>query len=136
MPLFFNKFNPKKTPPRKAPLSAVHSGLSTKRAQEELGLHIGEIKLRLGGIESVFEDGEWISESSSGQAVSSKSVSKLKQRTLTLEEENNMLRIKIEVLLDMLTEVTDESIRQRKELDELRNFVRGSRNKEKGRRDA
>jgi hypothetical protein len=60
MPIFFNKFNPKKTPPRKAPLSAVHSSLSSKRAQEELGLNIGEIKLRLGGVESVFEDGEWI----------------------------------------------------------------------------
>ncbi|KAG8221887.1 hypothetical protein J437_LFUL006705 [Ladona fulva] len=127
MPLFFNKFNPKKTPPRKAPLSAVHSGLSAKRAQEELGADIGEIKLKLGDIESVFEDGDWVYEAPDHQAASSKTVSKLKHRAQNLEEENNTLKIKIEVLLDMLTELTDESMRQRKEVEALRNFMKDSR---------
>lgn len=42
----------------------------------------------------------------SGGNVSGKEVQRLKKRNLQLEEENNLLRLKIEVLLDMVSEAT------------------------------
>lgn len=38
----------------------------------------------------------------SGSNVSTKEVQKLKKRNLQLEEENNLLKLKIELLLDMV----------------------------------
>lgn len=45
--------------------------------------------------------GHFVTES--GPNVSSKEMQKLKNRNLQLEEENNLLRLKIELLLDMVS---------------------------------
>lgn len=44
-----------------------------------------------------------MSTTESGSNVSGKEVQRLKKRNLQLEEENNLLRLKIEVLLDMVS---------------------------------
>ncbi|TSK14678.1 SH3 domain-binding protein 1 [Bagarius yarrelli] len=99
MPLFGNTFSPKKTPPRKsASLSNLHT-LDQSTREIELGLEYGAPVLNIGGQSLKFEDGQWITES--GPNVSSKEVQKLKKRNLQLEEENNLLKLKIELLLDM-----------------------------------
>jgi len=60
MPLFFNKFSPKKTPTRKASVFLANKNLSPKRIERELGPEVGPIRLRLGDQEAVFEAGSWI----------------------------------------------------------------------------
>lgn len=84
--------------------------------------------MNLGSQNFKFEDGQWISgmasynkqtdliqclfkecnevfmsTTESGGNVSGKEVQRLKKRNLQLEEENNLLRLKIEVLLDMVS---------------------------------
>lgn len=55
-------------------------------------------------IVSLFKEcNDCLSQSESGGNVSGKEVQRLKKRNLQLEEENNLLRLKIEVLLDMVS---------------------------------
>ncbi|XP_062859860.1 protein chibby homolog 1 isoform X1 [Trichomycterus rosablanca] len=119
MPLFGNIFSPKKTPPRKsASLSNLHT-LDRSTRELELGLEYGAPVMNIGGQSLKFEDGQWIIES--GGNVSSKELQKLKKRNLQLEEENNLLKLKIDLLFDMLSETTAESHLIQKELEEVKN---------------
>lgn len=49
---------------------------------------------------------------------------RLRRRNQQLEEENNLLRLKVDILLDMLSETTAESHLMEKELDELKSISR------------
>ncbi|CAL8283965.1 unnamed protein product [Merluccius merluccius] len=118
MPLFGNTFSPKKTPPRKsASLSNLHT-LDRSTREVELGLEYGLPVMNLGGQSLKFEEGQWVSES--GGAVSSKETQRLRKRNLQLEEENNLLKLKIDLLLDMLSETTAESHLMERELEEMK----------------
>ncbi|KAL7857209.1 hypothetical protein SRHO_G00161080 [Serrasalmus rhombeus] len=122
MPLFGNTFSPKKTPPRKsASLSNLHA-LDRSTREIELGLEYGAPVLNIGGQSLKFEDGQWVTDS--GGNTPSKEVQKLKKRNMQLEEENNLLKLKIELLLDMLTETTAESHLIQKELEDMKNHYK------------
>ena len=60
MPLFGNKFSPKKGVPRKSP-SLSNLNLDASERALEFGEDTGPIKLKLGQNEMVFENGLWIS---------------------------------------------------------------------------
>ncbi|KAJ3645177.1 hypothetical protein Zmor_022857 [Zophobas morio] len=114
MPLFGSKFSPKKAPVRK------NSGNIATEELEDLVLGQRSIQLRLGNQELVFDNGDWIPENGeSGTA--HKSNQKLRKKIQELQEENNMLRLKYTVMLNMLTQSTAESHLQEKELEKLRN---------------
>ncbi|KYN35540.1 Protein chibby like protein 1 [Trachymyrmex septentrionalis] len=116
MPLFFNKFSPKKTPTRKASVFLANKNLSPKRIEKELGPEVGPIRLRLGDQEAIFE-------AESGKVGGTfKENEKLKKEVRRLEEENNLLKLKFDVLLDMLTQTTAEVHSQKEELEKLKNF--------------
>lgn len=117
MPLFPNKFSPKKIPSRR--LDPESSRVVDPSNSLEFGPEIGPIKLRLGDQEAVFRDGQWIPETGpvSGKH---KENEKLRNSIQRLEDENNMLKLKNEILLDMLTQTTAESHLQLKELDKLK----------------
>ncbi|XP_008312955.1 protein chibby homolog 1 isoform X3 [Cynoglossus semilaevis] len=118
MPLFGNTFSPKKTPPRKsASLSSLHT-LDRSTREIELGLEYGPPALNIGGQSLKFEDGQWLSET--GGSTSNRELQRLKKRNLQLEEENNLLKLKIETLMDMLTETTVEYHMIEKELEDLK----------------
>ncbi|XP_029041801.1 beta catenin antagonist chibby [Osmia lignaria lignaria] len=119
MPLFSNKFSPKKTPTRKAGIFLANKDFSPKRIEKELGPNIGPIRLKLGEQETVFESGVWIPESGKIGGTY-KENEKLKKEMKRLEEENNLLKLKFEVLLDMLTQSTAEFNSQKEELDRLK----------------
>ncbi|CAH1795362.1 unnamed protein product [Owenia fusiformis] len=124
MPLFGgNKFSPKKTTPRKTPsLSNLH--LDSTQQQEEFGLDFGPIKVNLGGSEAVFEDGQWISDSSGGGG---RDIIKMKKQNQQLIEENNLLKLKMDILLDMLAEATAETHLKETEIDQLKDLARRKR---------
>uniref|UniRef100_A0A1A8GUU7 Chibby homolog 1 n=1 Tax=Nothobranchius korthausae TaxID=1143690 RepID=A0A1A8GUU7_9TELE len=118
MPLFGNTFSPKKTPPRKsASLSSLHT-LDRSTRELELGLEYGPPTMNIAGQSWKFEDGQWITES--GGNVSNRELQQLKKRNGQLEEENNLLRLKIEILLDMLTETTVENHLMEKKVEDMK----------------
>ena len=101
----------KPTPRRSASLSALNSLDETLYSQTDMPIdYDGEIKLALGTHELVFRGGQWVREreedntSSIGRAgsISSQAYSKLEQQNQKLQEENNLLRYKMEALLDMM----------------------------------
>ena len=59
MPLFGNKFSPKKGLPRKS-TSMSNLNLDASERREEFGLDYGPIKLKLGPNEITFDNGQWI----------------------------------------------------------------------------
>uniref|UniRef100_A0A4W6BJ22 Chibby 1, beta catenin antagonist n=1 Tax=Lates calcarifer TaxID=8187 RepID=A0A4W6BJ22_LATCA len=125
MPLFGNTFSPKKTPPRKsASLSSLTYGefreltLDRSTREIELGLEYGPPVMNIGGQSWKFEDGQWITES--GGNGSGRELQRLKKRNIQLEEENNLLKLKIEILMDMLTETTVEYHLMEKEVEDIK----------------
>ncbi|XP_020371639.1 protein chibby homolog 1 [Rhincodon typus] len=123
MPLFGNVFSPKKTPPRKsASLSSLHT-LDRVSREIELGLDHGAPVMNIGGQSLKFDNGQWVSESVGDSGIH-KEVQRLRKRNQQLEEENNLLRLKIDILLDMLSETTAESHLMEKELEELKTHNR------------
>lgn len=99
MPLFSNKFNPKPVPPRGIRCNIGHSPI-----KENLN-DIKEITLNLDDKELKFIDGIWIEVSKKANC---DDISRLLQKIKSLEEENNLNQIKIEVLLDLLAENASE----------------------------
>lgn len=59
MPLFGNKFTPKKTPPRRAQ-SLSNLNLDAEQSRIEFGVDYSGVKLNLGGQEVAFENGLWV----------------------------------------------------------------------------
>jgi len=107
--LFGSKsFSPKKAAPRKAASLTNLAGLDVSQRAQEFGLEYGAASLKLNGADFKFEDGIWQSESGIG-GVPHKEMVKLKKENTRLTEENNMLKLKIDLLLDMLAETTAES---------------------------
>ncbi|CAH1164631.1 unnamed protein product [Phaedon cochleariae] len=112
MPIFGSIFSPKKPPNRKRHVGASKESLSDLLTEEK------NVVLTLGDQELTFRKGDWIPES--GQNSNSfKSKQKLKKRVQELEEENNLLRLKYEMMLNMLTEATAERHIQQKGFDKL-----------------
>ncbi|XP_074682760.1 protein chibby homolog 1 isoform X1 [Strix aluco] len=100
MPLFGNTFSPKKTPPRKcASLSNLHL-LDRSTREIELGLEYGIPTMNLAGQSLKFENGQWVAESGSFTG-DRREMQRLRKRNQQLEEENNLLRLKVDILLDM-----------------------------------
>eukprot|EP00062_Callorhinchus_milii_P025383 gi/632986308/ref/XP_007910164.1/ PREDICTED: protein chibby homolog 1 [Callorhinchus milii] len=123
MPLFGNVFSPKKTPPRKsASLSSLHT-LDRVTREVEFGLEYGSPVMSIGGQNMMFENGQWMSETVGGNGAQ-KEVQRLRKRNLQLEEENNLLQLKIDILLDMLSETTAESHLMEKELEVVKSHNR------------
>ncbi|XP_040089263.1 protein chibby homolog 1 isoform X2 [Oryx dammah] len=153
MPLFGSTFSPKKTPPRKsASLSNLHN-LDRSTREVELGLDYGTPTMNLAGQSLKFENGQWIAgvlcflpfcpskmvegslhlvtvgcallpETGISGGVDRREAQRLRRRNQQLEEENNLLRLKVDILLDMLSETTAESHLMEKELDELKSVSR------------
>ncbi|XP_019798959.1 protein chibby homolog 1 isoform X1 [Sagmatias obliquidens] len=153
MPLFGSTFSPKKTPPRKsASLSNLHNvsvsmgldlvcsvtgasslvsygkcgppELDRSTREVELGLDYGTPTMNLAGQSLKFENGQWIAETGVSGGVDRREAQRLRRRNQQLEEENNLLRLKVDILLDMLSETTAESHLMEKELDELKSVSR------------
>ncbi|KAK4874886.1 hypothetical protein RN001_014246 [Aquatica leii] len=101
MPFFTSKFSPKKSKIRKSTLSLTNEDL------EELIHDNRTVKLQLGDSSAYFQNGTWRID---GIDHTYKGNQKLKTKVQELEEENNLLKLKLEILLNMLTKATAERL--------------------------
>lgn len=114
-----SKWSPKKTPPRRSQSLNNLATLDANQRVKEFGIDSidNPTELRLGnGPTLKFENGNWttadgqtnnnINDAIVSQAANRELV-QLRKDTTRLTEENNMLKIKIEILLDMMTEITE-----------------------------
>ena len=101
-------FSPKKAPPRKASSLTNLASLDIVQRAQEFGLDYESASMKLNGADFKFEDGLWQSDSGVG-GVPHREMVKLKKENNRVIEENNMLKLKIDILLDMLAETTAES---------------------------
>ncbi|KAM7444426.1 Protein chibby 1 [Porites harrisoni] len=86
------------------------------------------VKLKLGRHELLFQDGEWIAETGSqNNSNNGAEYARLQKQNLQLREENNFLKYKIEVLLDMMAASTADCNVMEKELDTLQSQKQGHR---------
>lgn len=129
MPLLGNKFSTKKTPPRRSTSLNNLNRLESSIRDEEYGLNFGAPNFKLAGQELRFdtENGVWVSDSSGG-GVSQREFVKLRKQNQSLNEENNLLKLKMEILLDMLAETTAEKHILEKDLDD---YGKGGRSSSK-----
>ncbi|VDD81028.1 unnamed protein product [Mesocestoides corti] len=126
MPLFSKKFSVPKLPSRKASSMTNLSQLDANVHSNEFGLDYGVVKARLSGRNLIFKDGRWRVEddrSDSGDNHVSKEAGHLKSQNRKLYEENNLLKIKVDILLDMLAETTAEVQLQESEIESLRGMI-------------
>ncbi|CAH8485059.1 unnamed protein product, partial [Heterobilharzia americana] len=109
MPLFQRKFNVPKFPARKASSMTNLSHLGSTSRSQEFSTDFGPIKTRLSGRDLVFRNGQWIIEGEnavieeSGNATQvGRETFRIKKENHQLIEENNLLKLKIDILLDIL----------------------------------
>ncbi|CAD7675794.1 unnamed protein product [Nyctereutes procyonoides] len=115
MRLFGNTLSPKKTPPRKsASLSNPHN-LDRSTREVALGLDYGTPTVNLVGQSLKFENGQRRAETGISGGVDRREAQRLRGRNQQLEEANNLLRLKVGVPPDMLSETAAESRLMEKE---------------------
>uniref|UniRef100_UPI00358E0C93 protein chibby homolog 1 isoform X1 n=2 Tax=Myxine glutinosa TaxID=7769 RepID=UPI00358E0C93 len=116
MPFFGNSFSPKKTPPRKAAsLSNLHTLDFAARATE-FGLEYGPPELVIATQQFSFKEGHWVNEGTGSSAEgTTREVQRLKKQNRRLVQENNLLRLKVEILLDMCDEAESSCMDQESE---------------------
>nr|CAB3228086.1 protein chibby homolog 1-like [Phallusia mammillata] len=110
-------FSPKKSEARKSASLSNLANLDASDRAREFGLEYGEASIKLNGAEFKFEDGLWQAESGVG-GVPHKEMIKLKKENERLTDENNMLKLKLDILLDMVSETTAECQLLEKERDD------------------
>ncbi|CAH8480628.1 unnamed protein product [Schistosoma bovis] len=131
MPLFQRKFNVPKFPARKASSMTNLSHLDSTTRSQEFSMDLGPIRTRLSGRDLVFRNGQWIIEGENGMLNDEsgnatqlgRETFRIKKENHQLIEENNLLKLKIDILLDMLAETTAEVHLQENEIENLRNTL-------------
>jgi len=129
MPLFKKpsfKAN-RKIPDRRVDAGATNTQLLDRQSLDP-GVDYDEnpLELRLGGRNFTFSEGQWICEdgedSDFATIQSNKEMQKLRRLVKEYEEENNLLKYKIELLLDMVAVNSADIDVMEKEIENLREF--------------
>lgn len=105
MPIFVKKFTPKLSAPRESRMN-----INIPKIDQDIN-DFRDIKITVDDVTELrFLDGEWISCSNDGNSQTSdlSDLSRMKKKTSILEQENQMLNAKIDILLDLLTENISE----------------------------
>ncbi|GIX82505.1 hypothetical protein CDAR_194121 [Caerostris darwini] len=100
-----------KPPIRRSPTqSSFQRGLDPVCNPNEFGLNYGKIELNLGGKKCIFENGDWMIDGRfQKSSVHVGKVNKRSEELTRLIEENNFLKLKVEVLLVLLSEIKVKS---------------------------
>ncbi|XP_073214180.1 protein chibby homolog 3, partial [Lepidochelys kempii] len=121
------RFLPKRPPLRRITSTSTFYLLDYRTRQAELGLDYGPPRAQLSDTKFVFQDGKWQGESRLShrppllQLFSShdreQSCKVMKKENKALLEENNYLKLQLELLMDMLTETTAQLHMVEKKMD-------------------
>ncbi|XP_054832335.1 protein chibby homolog 3 [Eublepharis macularius] len=122
---FSRRFYPRRPPLRQATSLSTFYLLDYKTRQAELGMDYSLPCTQLSKAKFVFHDGEWQSDSVPQQmpllhllpSNKESSYKGLKKENKALLEENNYLKLQLELLMDMLTETTARLHTVEKKLD-------------------
>ncbi|XP_078741703.1 protein chibby homolog 1-like, partial [Lampetra fluviatilis] len=96
----------------------------------ELGLDYGAPSVTIGNQKLVFlDDGEWTAESVGGGGAGggAAALKRLQQRNHSLVEENHLLKLKLTLLMDMLSESTADSQHLESQLARLKSRSKEAR---------
>ncbi|XP_065065707.1 protein chibby homolog 1-like [Rhopilema esculentum] len=117
---------------RKIPERRVDAGATNNQLLDRQSLDPGvdyeqnPVKLNLGGRNFVFSEGDWVCEEGSDSDVatiqSNKEIQRLRKTVKDFREENNLLKYKIELLLDMVAVSNSDLDAMQNELEKLREF--------------
>jgi protein chibby 1 len=101
MPIFIKKLQPKQCPQRTSRLPIAQC----PKIEESLE-DFEDISMDLNGTVMTFKDGTWGSTNTTAvpSASGAADLTRMKKKLNQLEEENNLNKVKVDVLLDMLTE--------------------------------
>ncbi|XP_060094302.1 protein chibby homolog 3 [Heteronotia binoei] len=126
---FSRRFYPRRPPLRQFTSLSTFYLLDYKMRQTELGMDYGHPCAQLSKAKFVFQDGEWQMGDSVPQQMPSlqllstpnkeSSYKRLKKENKALLEENNYLKLQLELLMDMLTETTARLHTVEKKLDRI-----------------
>ncbi|KAJ1128252.1 hypothetical protein NDU88_006631 [Pleurodeles waltl] len=125
----FSKFNPKRAPVRQACCVSTFQMRNPNIKLSELSLDYGPPKVCLSHHKYVFQQGQWMQESTTPRSHRPQD-KKLRARNKALREENNYLKLQLELVMDMLTEATarvhtlEGKLEQYPEKEELGDNVR------------
>ncbi|KRT80034.1 hypothetical protein AMK59_7326, partial [Oryctes borbonicus] len=106
--------SPKKTPARKSVVS-----LTSEEPLDDLVAEDGTVSVNLGNQKCTFQDGEWTTETGAAGA-SQKAHQKMQRKIRQLVEENYLLRVKFDIIMNMLSQTTAESHIQQREIDKFK----------------
>ena len=99
MPLFADRFTFRKSPPRKLPsLTSGYRPLAASDARSEFGPEVNEVSITLDGRRAVLDEasGKWV-------WVQEESPARDSERLQRVTSENRLLRLKIEILTDLVS---------------------------------
>ncbi|XP_062910917.1 uncharacterized protein LOC134349881 [Mobula hypostoma] len=102
------KFHPRKSPARRhAPVSSLYL-LDYDRRIAELGLEHEPPVMQISGQRFSFRKGRWVPQLQGGFCHSSQGelLRGIREKNKVLQEQNNMLQLRLELTMDMLTEAT------------------------------
>ncbi|KAM8798851.1 protein chibby homolog 3 [Eudromia elegans] len=112
---FSHKFLPKRPPLRRITSLPIFYQLDFKTRQTEVGLDYGPPRAHLNEAKLVFRKGKWEDENSSSPERSGlqsppspwrEKAREIQKKNKALLEENNYLKLQLELLMDMLIETT------------------------------
>jgi protein chibby 1 len=99
MPIFTKKLQPKQCPQRTSRLPIAQCPKIEENLED-----FEEITMDLNGAVLTFKEGTWQSTAGTTTPSTSADLGRMKKKLNQLEEENNLNKVKVDVLLDMLTE--------------------------------
>uniref|UniRef100_A0A8B9PLX4 Chibby family member 3 n=1 Tax=Apteryx owenii TaxID=8824 RepID=A0A8B9PLX4_APTOW len=111
----FSQFLPKRPPLRQITYLPIFYQVDYKSRQTEVGLDYGPPRAHLNEAKLIFREGKWEDENSSSPQQSRlqlcpsplrEKTSEILKKNKALLEENNYLKLQLELLIDMLTETT------------------------------
>ncbi|XP_048885702.1 protein chibby homolog 1-like [Brienomyrus brachyistius] len=104
--ILWSTWNPKRVPLRQDASLSSHYTLDYRSRMEELGSDLGLPTLTLAGQTFTYINGQWVSSAGRKGLDLRPRLQQLKRKNRALMEENNALMIRLEVLMDMLTDAT------------------------------